>query len=134
MNRNHFHLVGLSLGIMLAPAVLNASTEERVHKLFERLVNLHDKGLSWKCFTQKMSALLRHRDKYHKLADKFATLSDYTNAVKIGMELKPHEEEIPEPALSLYNKLSYSELYSIIKARIALNEHTNCDHHHKDDL
>ncbi len=111
------------------------SVEEKVHKLFEHFVNLEDKGMSWKCFSQDMSTILRQKTQYTELADKFEKISSLTSAIHIGRELKPYEEQIPEPAKSLYNSLTYLGLFAIINKRVALNNDIICKHHHtKDEL
>lgn len=109
--------------------------ERKVHALFNRLINLEDETLSWHCFAQRMSEILKNNERYASLSAKFADISTSKSTLSIGAQLKPYRNEMPQSARLIFDELPVAELYKIIKARIGLNEKIECTRNQdKDEL
>jgi hypothetical protein len=114
---------------------LDDQTEKKVHALFKRLVTLDDETISWHCFAQRMSELLKNDERYAILSAKFADISTSKSGLSIGAQLRPYRNEMPQSARAIFDELSVAQLYKIIKARIELNEKITCtSNHDKDEL
>jgi hypothetical protein len=106
--------------------------EQKAIALFERFVNLKDKGLSWECFALELAELARQEGK-GDLAALLKDLSAKSGARYIGGMLKPHRKQLPKEANKVFARYEDKELEKIFEARIALNGKVKC-HTHKKDL
>lgn len=118
----------LLTGLFLSSGTCNAASqaENNAIKLFNRLINLTDKTLSWKCFAQEIGNELSKDPKYAALAPVFSAISDSESPTWIGLKLKPYKDTLPVEVQRALAALTAWTLRNIIQTRIELNSKVKC--------
>ena len=115
------------------PTVAKAAIVNRVVALYKKFVDIkNNKGLSWKCFASRLSALLKDLPEYKTIAEQMRKESETAigsfganaTAIALGYRLQPLKSKLPEEVRKILDQKSGAELLGILTFRLQVNQPT----------